>query len=211
MSDHIVELLRKRKLRALKQSQAMAEARENHVSGKAQHVKTMMGGAAPEDTMSAAAVNLKALYYEMMKAYTGKFPPFTKTISQRSVSLWERVAVAREKSGVEAERFMKAQFVWFDKSFGTTPKKHQLATEAAIERAQEYGGSTKGRVYGNSRPAQVNKAESFKQSEKLLQKMMRAQKCTREEFYRDFVLTGVYVFPQEFLKADPVYRKVANG
>jgi hypothetical protein len=34
---------------------------------------------------------------------------------------------------------------------------------------------------------------------------------TREQFYKELVLTGEISFPLSFLNADPVYRKVADG
>jgi len=208
MSDHIVELLRKRRERSLKMKESFKAMKAEELENKAASVKRILGGAVQYSAVPVNLTILRDLYFQMIQTYTGKEQYYSADMSDRHVALWIRVEKARCRVGCDPERFLKAQFVWFDKAFGAAPTTRQLATDAAVERALEFTGSTEGKVLGNIRKAPVSKADVFRESEKTLQRMMAAQECDREEFYRKFVLTGLFSFPKEFLKADPAYQRV---
>lgn len=207
MSD-IQEILKRHRLLKIDLSERFTENQEQNVSNKASHVKRILGG---EDSSAANPISLTLLkdtYYNMLSTYKGKFVSYPVDMNKKSLALWTRVESARAQADCDADRYLKAQFVWFDKAFGKAPTVEQLATETAIDRALEFTGSTKGRVLGNERKAPISKADMFRESEKTLQKMMAAQGCNREEFYRKFVLTGIFGFPDDFLRADPTYQRV---
>jgi hypothetical protein len=207
MSD-ILEILKQHKILSLRRSESFTAAKERHVADKASHVKCILGGEDPNSSIPIAVVSIRDRYYNMLKSYRGESVTFPKEMNKRSVALWTRVENARAQADCDAERYLKAQFSWFDKAFGRAPTLEQLATETAIDRALEFTGSTKGRVLGNIRKAPISKADVFRESEKTLQRMMAAQECTREEFYRKFILTGAFSLPKEFLGADPTYQRV---
>jgi len=204
----IQEILKKNRLLKISRSERFTENQEQDVSNKASHVKRILGGEDSGDATPIALTLLKDTYYNMLSTYKGKFVSHAVDMNKKSLALWTRVESCRAQADCDADRYLKAQFVWFDKAFGKAPTVEQLATETAIDRALEFTGSTKGRVLGNIRKAPISKADVFRESEKTLQKMMAAQGCNREEFYRKFVLTGIFGFPADFLKADPTYQRV---
>lgn len=206
MTRGILEVLRQKQLSNLHRSNTSAEHHQREVHNHAEHVKAVLTGRAPSQEVPVEVRLLKDLYYEMCKDYTGDV--HTKApleMSARSVALWTRVEAARKQAGCEAKKFMRAQFHWFDKAFGTYPSIEQLATDGAVDRALEYTGSVDRRVVGTKK-AEVSLADVFKRSEMLVQDVMRAQNCTREQFYERFVMTGLFSLPKAFLDADPVYR-----
>lgn len=204
----VLDAVRKRRISLEERSQRGQDFYRKRVEGKAREVKGILSGDNPNAGVPVEVVALRDLYYYMLESYTRKREVFGVRMNARSVSMWTRVEKAQKRSGCSQERFLKAQFDWFHKTFGKAPEPLQLATDGAVERACAYEGRTEGRHVSNDVRYKTTKADKFMQNEKLLQKMMSAQKCTREEFYRRFVLTGLYSFDPEFLKADPVYRKV---
>jgi hypothetical protein len=204
----IQEILKKNRLLRINRSERFTENQEQDVSNKASHVKRFLGGEDSGNANPVALTVVKDTYYNMLGTYKGKFVSHSVDMNKKSLALWTRVENCRAQADCDAERYLKAQFAWFDKAFGKAPTVEQLATETAIDRALEFTGSTKGRVLGNERKAPVTKADMFRESEKTLQKMMAAQGCNREEFYRKFVLTGIFGFPDDFLRADPTFQRV---
>lgn len=209
MSD-IVEILRKNQLARIARSEAYTKAQETSIDSKIATTTFILGGVDPNAGVPAPILYLREQYNRMLYAYKGTGLSFTKEMNKKSIALWTRVEKARAESGCDADRYLKAQFSWFDKTFGRAPTKAQLATSSAIERAAEFAGTTVGKVLGNSRSVPITKADVFRESEKTLQKMMAAQSCNREEFYRKFVLTGLFLLPKEFLGADPTYQRLIN-
>ena len=209
MSD-IVEILRKHKLRKEARSEAFKKAQKNSIDSKMSTTKYVISGKDPNSSLPPEIVYLREKYYNMLRTYKGDGVSFSKEMNKRSVALWTRVERARKMSGCDPDRYLKAQFDWFDRTFGKAPTLEQLSTDTAIERAAEFAGPTEGKVLSNSRKAPVDKADVFRESERTLQKMLAAQNCTREEFYRKFILTGLFALPREFLKADPTYQRLIN-
>jgi len=211
MTEHILELLRKKKLASIRQKKAFRKKKIEEFETKQSSVKRIIDGENQYSAVPVELTMLRDLYFRMINVYSGRVKYYMDEMTDGQVALWIRVEKARREADVSPERYLKAQFVFFDKAFGTYPKTKHLATEKAIERAKTYEGKTEGRVLGNMRPPDLDKADVFRQSEKLLQKMMNAQNCTREQFYKRFVLTGVYTFPKEFMEADPAYQAAKEG
>jgi hypothetical protein len=211
MSD-IRSVLEQRSLRKLKKSIQFSEQREAAIAHHSQVAKAVLKGERLPSSLTFEAQALRTLYYSMLKDYAGEMFAVPTLPTKRAEALWKRVGEACKKSGCSPKKFMRAQFAWFDKVFGRAPQLIQLTTDAAVQRALEFSGNADRRIVGNNINAKVSLADVFRQSEKLLRDMMRAQGCkTREEFYERFVLTELFVFPKEFLKADPAYRRVVDG
>lgn len=209
---NITEALRKHRLKTAHKSLQYSEQREAATAQHGELVRGMLSGKAPASSLSVEAQALRSLYYDMLRDYKGDQYAIPKPLTKRGEALWTRVDAARKRAGVDPKQFMKAQFAWFDKAFGRAPSVEQLTTDAAITRVSEVGEVTRKRIVGRSIEADIDLASIFRQSEKLLQDMMRAQSYTdRTEFYKDFVLTGVFTFDKRFLDADPAYRRARVG
>jgi hypothetical protein len=210
MSNDIVEILRKHQLKRIQKSESFAVARERHMQNRTSYVKCLLSGKDPNIGVPLPVVFIRSVYKRLLESYTGQANLLEQEMNKSSIAMWTRIEEAREKAGCDAERYIKAQFVWFDKAYGKAPSIEQLATASAVDRAIEFAGPTEGRVLSNGRKAPITKADIFRASEKLLQSLMEAQGCNREEFYSKFVLTGLYSFPDEFLKLDPTYQRLIN-
>ncbi len=207
----IRDALEERRLRSLKKSIQFSEQREAATAYHSQVAKAILTGKELPSDLTLQAQTLRTLYYSMLKDYEGESYRLPRPITKRGVAMWKRVGDACEKAGCDPKKFMRAQFDWFHRTFGKAPVLTQLASVTAVTRAQEFTGNAQRRIVGNNIKAKVSLADVFRQSEKLLRDMMRAQDCkTREEFYERFVLTEVFTLPTEFLRADPAYRKVAH-
>jgi len=210
MAKSMVDVLRQKRLNSARRSVNASELRENAVHNKANITKDLIGANNGIDEDTQLESRLSYLYYSMKSKYDNKSLQSLVVHSDKSKAFWQRVAAVCKQSEVDPDRFMKAQFSYFHKTFGTTPDLPQLTTEAAIQRARDFTGQTKGNVVGNNIPADVSLGAVFARCEKQLREMCRAQKCNREEFYRRFVCTGVFTFPNEFLMRDPTYLEVAD-
>lgn len=205
----IVDILREKKLKSLKSSIQFQETLERHTHGLAADVKDMLSGNTG-DALAPTESNLRTIYSRLLNEYYGgtKFVTYA-VMNKRSVALWHRVSVRCEESGLSPEAFLKAQFVWFDKSFGRPPNVVQLTTEAAVLRAKEVALPT-GKVVTSAVPAKLDLASILRRAEQQMQELMRVHSMSREEVYGTFIVTGLFSLPQEFLNADPVYKKVVN-
>ena len=153
-------------------------------------------------------VRMRQLFNSMVESYFGSNNfHMPSTMDSRSKALWRRVVSTQQRSNKGPEQFLRAQFAYFDKTFGCAPKLHQLTTEAAIERANNFGGSKKDVVSGGIE-YKLDKADQFRIAEKTLLQVQRAQGMTREEVYRNLVIPGHLLISPEFLKVDPVFKKV---
>lgn len=205
----IISTLKDRELKAAKRSFDGREYFEKRVQSHAEHVKHMFSGDNPNPGVPVEVVVLRNLYYQFLENYTQERHVFNVTMNKRSIALWTRVEKAKQQANCSPKKFMQAQFDWFHRKFGKAPTPEQLATEGAVDRALAFSGSVDKRIIGNNVQHKTSLSDVFRQSEMLLQRMMASQRCSREEFYRTFVVPGLYTFPEEFLQADPVYQKVA--
>jgi len=210
MSD-IRTVLEQERLRSLKRSIQFSEQREAATARHSQAAKAVLLGKPLPTSLSLEAQTLRSMYYTMLKDYRGESFTFPGPLTKRGESLWGRVGDMCKQAGCSPQKFMRAQFDWFHKAFGRAPELNQLATETAVIRARDFAGNAGSRIVGNNIKAKVSMADVFRESEKMLRAMMKAQGCTsREEFYTRFVLTEVFSFPPAFLKADPAWRSVSG-
>jgi hypothetical protein len=200
----LVEAIRKQKLKSLIKSNNASKAFDNRIKDLA---------AKQRFVKNTGEVNIKAIlratYYSMLEDYTGKKSFAKRDWTKRSEALWGRVESAYETSGVELDHFMKAQFSYFHRVFGRAPKPHQLTTEGAVFRAQNYSGS-KARVIGNDIRHKTTVSERFKLADKQMREICHAQNKSRKEVYEDFVIPGFICFPQDYLDADPTYKALVK-
>lgn len=206
----IKQIIHQHQLEYLARREKMQDARDRAITAKSIAVEYLLGGQDADPAMPVSHYVLKSLYYHMLLDYTGDRFLFEKEPNAHSKALWRRVESARQDSGLDPQTFMRAQFKWFDKTFGTYPRLMQLTTDDAVKRAVEFDGDAEKRVVGIKEPP-VKRTEMLKETEKLIQSIMRAQKCTRLEFYQKFVLTGLQPIPDQFLRLDPVYRIAKEG
>ena len=210
MSKSMVDYLRKRRITKVTRSIAMSEANENGIRNKAEVARNLLGSNSGIDSDTQLASRLSYLYYYMKAKYVNNALFSKVTHSEKRDEFWARVVEACKKADVSPEKYMKAQFSYFHKTFGTVPNVNQLATSGAVTRAQEFAGKVDGFIVGNNVPIEDNLGAVFSRCERQLRDMCKAQSVDRAEFYRRFVCSGVITFPVEFLNADPVYEEVVN-
>lgn len=127
-------------------------------------------------------------------------------MSKKEITFWKKVVTQAKKAGCDIEHFLKAQFDYFHRTFKKAPEYKHLLTDAAILRAKEYKLSAQ-RIIGSVEDKQTL-AELFGACNKQLLQIQKAQKMSREQVYEKLVIPGHVYFPQAFLQADPVYRKI---
>ncbi len=213
MND-ILKAIQKHEIKKLDNSIRGSEAFERRVEKETRKTKELLVSGDTSnafDTKVMTAQNLCELYHIMVEDYT-KRPNFTdfSKISRQAIAYWTRVYQASQQTKLTPGQYLQAQFEWFHDRFRTTPDVRQLATPAAIQRAEEHSGSFR-RVVAGSIETDIPLSAVFKRCDKQVRDMCRAQQITREDFYRDFVLTGVMAMPLSFLTADPVYGRVCSG
>ena len=205
MKKHIIELLQEQRVKKLQRAEQYANHKEKVLNSKAEAVKRILRGDKAIEGLSITASHLRDLYYDRLRAYKGENYSYDPGVTKAGTRLWERVEKAFNTSDVDPERFIKAQFAFFDKAFGKAPEITQLATQTAVDRAREYEGLTEGRVLSNARKAPITKADTYRQSELMIQQIMAAQKMTRVEVYQKLVANGLVSLPPEFMERDPAY------
>ncbi len=211
MAETMMETLRRRRVTTAARSMAMSESNEQQLHNKAEAAKEQLGNLTGIDEDANYVAQLSHHYYEMKARYHNKRVTTTVVQSAKRDKFWTRVQVCCKTAEVTPERYMKAQFTYFHTAFGTTPKITQLATEAAVDRAQAFEGKTTGKVVGNAIEVKADLGALFGRCEKQIREVCRKQKMDRATYYRTFVLTGLLPMAKEFLRRDPVYQEVANG
>lgn len=210
MAENIMDALREHQLSKVKRSIASSESHEKKVSNTAARTAAVLTGQVFGNGEHMDEYRLRDLYFRELERYERKShmeyagQPFTP----RGLSLWKRVAKAWRASGVDYETFVKAQFTYFHDTFRKAPTSQQLTTDAAVVRAASVAPKA---VVTNNLAADINIADLFKRCEKQMNDVMRAQNMTREEVYTRLVVTGFVAFPEKYLNADPVWRKIKNG
>ncbi len=150
-------------------------------------------------------VELRILYYSMMDSYYQRTSfPFTPPPSRKGLTMWSKVAEYKRMAGVSAEVYIKAQFAWCDKCFGSPPTFAHLMTENAVNRALQFSGLP-GRVVTSAVPMQSEKAELLKQTDAQIRAICKAQSMTKAEFYREIVIPGLMILPHAYTSIDPEY------
>lgn len=207
MPTTITDYLTKHRLNQIKKSITSSESNEAYIHNRSVATKALLSQDLPVVTTTHTGADLSAIFYSMLDKYTGKQRFAHVTTTPKSVAMWGRVAAACAASGVPPHTYMKSQFDYFHRLFGTTPKLTQLATENAIVRAQVFSGSDAA-IVGNGIEHKISIGTLFSHCEKQIQDVCKAHKLTREEFYRKFVLTKLLSLPTSFLEADPVYKNL---
>lgn len=202
----VTEAVRKNKLKKLVASNIGADRYSDALRDQAAYVKDILTG----DLEATDGKERKAqrVYYEFYAKYKHRASIIPSIKTKRAYTLWHAVVVAAEKADVEIEKYIAAQFKWFDATFGKIPEPHHMRTEAAIIRAQEFTGTTT-KVVERYRSTD-NFADVMSEADAQVRNMCRAQKLTRVEFYEKFVVTGIVGFPQQFLDADPAYKQACK-
>ncbi|NJL54362.1 hypothetical protein HC928_03625 [bacterium] len=178
------------------------------MAAKAQRTAAVISDA-PHGGEHVEEYRLRDCFIRELEAYHRKpchgysYQPF----NARGLSLWRRVAKAWRASGTAPDTFIKAQFTFFHNTFGRPPKPQDLTTDGAVVRAASVPVTT---VRTRDIPAETSICELFRHCEKHMADVMRAQKLTREDVYRRLVKPGFVAFPEKFLAADPVWKKVKN-
>jgi hypothetical protein len=211
-SKDIIDRITDYKLNTLRNSIRGTEAFEKAVSNAAAKLKHKADDLGSElDIRTVSAQDMCECYYTMLSDYRQKHN-FTnyKKINRSAVAFWFRVVEACQKADLPPKDYLQAQFSYFHTTFGTAPTLPQLITENALERAKSVV-KLKTKIVASSIASNITLPEVFKECDKQVRNICRAQKMTREEFYSKLVLTGEYPLPVSFLKADPVYNKVANA
>lgn len=206
----VSQILRERRLSAVKKSIAASESHQKTVQAVAAKTAALLttsvvGG--HKDHLEEYA--LRDAYTRQLETYTGvknhgyTGAPFTA----RGLALWGRVAKAWRQTSLSIPDFIATQFTWFHNAFRKAPEPYQLATEEAVLRAHSV---TPEKVRTVAREAEIDTSTLFSMCEKQIQTVMRQHKLTREEVYLRFVKTGLLPISQQFLKCDPAWRRVCN-
>lgn len=206
----ILEAIREHRLKKALASNRFQDQRDKATTTQIQEFKARFKGEG--DPKLVPAMNAARTYYSMLDAYkktaSVKLPT---SFNKRAQALWTRVADASVKSGLTVDAFIRAQFVFFHKAFGKAPEPYQLATDAAVERAKSDDNKTLAKkVVGNNISHKGDLAETLRDAEKMMRKLMATHKLTRREVYVRFVKTGLFTFPKQYLAADPVWAEVTS-
>lgn len=205
MSVDVIAALREKRLTKAKASFGQSERFEREVHQRAERATAVVNGTNPHAGKPYyEELMLRDVYNRELEAYTRK-RVFAPEMNARSIALWSRVVKAWKESGADMDTFIRAQFTYFHNVFRTHPTVVQLTTEGAVIRAASIVPE---KVTTNDIRAEVDLGELFARCERQMSEIMRAQKLTREEVYRRLVVTRLVGFPQAFLKADPVWKKV---
>jgi len=208
MGVDILSVVRAQKLASLNRSIAGSENHEKRVAGLAAKTTALLtGGVIGGHTDNLEEYMMRDTYYHILEEYNRK-PNFSPhdAFTPRGLALWKRATAALKSSGVDRETFVRAQFTWFHDKFRTAPTPVQLTTNEAVVRAASV--KPQQGVRTNNIEAKIPIGDLFKRCEKQMADLMRAQNMSREDVYRKLVLSGLAVFPEKFLNADPVWRKV---
>ena len=212
-STNILAEIHKHTLTKIQKQIRGSEAHETAVNNKATRVKRLLVGEVGTeiDVRTMSAQDMCAMYHDMLSDYRqqSNFVDYAK-INKSAIAFWSRVVDICQKQGFTPKAYLQAQFSYFHTTFGTAPLLPQLITEKATERAKAEV-KIKGRVVASAVASDFSLSDMFRECDKQVRNICRAQNMTREEFYQKLVVTGEYPLPVAFLNVDPVYQKVANG
>lgn len=203
----LTSMVRKARVQKAQRARHGAEVLEKVVDRRVGTTKVLLQSDF-DATDSAEEFAMMSLFHRMNDTYHRRSIPVSPEMSKQAVAFWRRVILAQQRSGVDPESYLRAQFNYFHDTFGTAPKLEQLATDNAVMRAKEYALlKSKPKVFSNSSQFSIEMTELFKTCEKQLQQLQKAHKMSRLDVYKNFVLTGVVYFPKSFLDLDPVFKK----
>lgn len=210
----ILEAIKARRLRSAKASVSFCETRDKAIHNRAEYTKECILNKNNDSVPKEARIehDLRTLYYKMVEDYrSSSMFSMPVNYTNRSNSLWSRVAENCKKAGTTPRNYLKAQFIFFDRAFGKPPTLVQLTTTKALERAKRFDSrSTRTDKVVGTKAHRADIADLMRAGEEQMRHLMRVHGISRDEVYRKFVVTGLFTFPKEYLKADPVYRRVCE-
>lgn len=181
-----------------------------------------------EESVEINADIARVAYHTMYQEYYHSSYAVTK-LEERS-HVWERLADACKLAQLTPRAYLYPLFSFYHSSFGRPPKHFELTTETAIAKVRRFynlpeelsecasvsaktnvpASQSAPKVAASSIYVPVPKSELFSLAEKQMQRVMKAQRMSREQVYRDLVLTGDLYFPPHYLKHDPTYQRVVS-
>jgi hypothetical protein len=208
MSDsNVLDLLKAVKDKKIKHLNRSIQAHtyfNNRAVALGENVKT-----AKKLGVTSQEYELRTTYYNMLDSYYHKSTiPFYK-VTEKSVKFWRKVTVCQDNSGTDCYTYIKAQFWWFDKHFGTAPPIYSLVTENAIKRAMEFSGS-RGNIVSSAIPHKSELSSVLQQTDKIIRAILKSQNLTKEEFYLKLVIPGEFPVAKAYLDIDPLYKKLTK-
>lgn len=212
MAVDIVAVIASQRLSSISRSVAGSENHEKRVANLAVRTQAMLTGAVVgghKDNLEEYM--LRDTYMKILEEYN-RAPNYAyhgQEFNARGLALWRRAVKALKASGTDRETYVRAQFTWFHDKFRKAPEPLQLTTDEAVIRAATVAPVST--VRNGNIDANIPIGDLFRRCEKQMSDLQRAQKLTREEVYRNLVLTKMVLFPESFLKADPTWAKVKNG
>lgn len=189
-------------LKQVKASIRGSENNQRNLSNEAARIAKNMR----DDSFSTGEA-LRASYYRLLRIYNHEDVVAMPT--KKIATIWNKAILKAylESEAPTVDHYMKAQFQWFHAVFRKCPEIKNLATKAAIERANLYVPET-----SNITTAVVAFKKDvptlMRNAEKQMTALREARSLTREEVYKQLVIPGLFRFPQEYLDADPVYKRI---
>lgn len=212
MKKPILEAIHDHNLNKVKRSIAGQQAYDTAVHNRTLEFKRLIKGEVAQDSdpRLLTAADLARIYYGRMSEFNGKpcMVDFSK-MNKRAIAYWHRVYLFCKENNVDPSAHIKAQFFYFNKTFGTSPKLEQLMTPKSLERTKDCKTEQK-RVVPFAREGTFDLGALYGRCDKQVRDMCRAQGMTRLEFYKEVVLTGAVQLPLDFLSSDPVYQKATE-
>ena len=189
----------------------MSEANEGRLHDKLEVALECIGNNTGIDADKSYVKQLSYHYYVMKARFYGLQLYSSITESARRDAVWRRIQEAHTKSGVTPERYMKAQFEYFQDMFGTVPKLSHLATDKAIERAQKFKGKTTGKVVSNAILYKPDLGAVFGRCEKQMREICKERELSRVDAYKFLIRVGMLsMLDSKFLALDPDYKKAVG-
>lgn len=202
----IAKAVNKKKIQQLEQSDRGTTFFQNRAVCLGENVKT-----AKRLNVTQPEVDLRSEYYRSLDRYYHKSKSSVNfsTVTEKSVQFWRKVNENREKAGVDALTYIKAQFAWFHQHFGSIPSLPSLLSQNAVKRAVEYGSNQiKSNIVSSAIDHKSELADVLRSTDELIRRIMKAHNLTKEQFYRNLVLTGEFPVAKAYLDSDPVYKAV---
>lgn len=201
----VLEAIHKHKVRSLTASINFREKYDQAVSDKVAYtVRRLRDG-----EVGINEESLYDIYTQCLKDYHGKRFRIPTKLTNVGRATWRRALERYEEAGVPALDFVRAQFAFFSKHFGKAPDPKYFTTDKAVDRAKEYAGT--GRISSSAQVHTSEFSDLMQWADKQVRDMCKAQGLSREDFYREFVVTGMVSLPQAYLEADPVYCSIIHS
>ena len=210
--DIITKKIDEKISRNMRRSASVTESNDQKRSTKAEEVKQkLLARSFKNKGLNRDKIQRTELancFHEMTAAYYGERLHKQKVESTASDDAWQHVVLSCRAANVSPQRYIKAQFDYFSKTYGCPARLKDLGTEEATNRARDFEGETTGRIVG-AIEYKVDLREICQQSEDMLQNICKAQKLDRADCYRFLISTGMTSrLHKEFRKMDPVYQEV---